>query len=173
MSYLVFGLLLTYTWDSISGALEPQFFAALLKGLQIDPSSLPGDRDDRSTWPALAGLFRKTFRSKTRAEWERIFDGTDACCTPILGQEELEDAGFDQRPIVGLKESPAKAIAQGVEHVAQGQGIGVEGQGWTSMGLSPGDGGEELLGKWMGWSRGRQYEVKDGGLVLQQQRSRL
>ncbi|KAL9091322.1 MAG: hypothetical protein Q9165_004956 [Trypethelium subeluteriae] len=155
------------------GALEPQFFAALLKGLRIDPSSLPGKREDRSTWPALADLFTKTFKYKPRAEWEQIFDGTDACCTPVLSQAELEAAGFDQRPIVTLKNTPAKAIIQNAKDVAQGQGIGVEGQGWTSIGLSPGEGGEELLAKWMGWRRGRHYKVENGGLVLQQQQSKL
>ncbi|KAI9654978.1 MAG: hypothetical protein M1821_005731 [Bathelium mastoideum] len=155
------------------GALEPQFFAALLQGLQIDPSSLPGDRNDRSTWPALADLFTRVFKTKTRAEWEQVFDGTDACCTPILDQAELEDSGYDQRPIVTLKDSPAKAITERAKHVAQGQGIGVEGQGWNSTGLSPGEGGEDLLGEWMGWKRGRQYEVRDGGLVLQPHQSKL
>ena len=47
---------------------------------------------------------------------------------------------------------------------SEGQGIGVEGNGWTSKGLSPGSGGEEVLAQWMGWSRGRHYEVKQGGL---------
>jgi alpha-methylacyl-CoA racemase len=30
--------------------------------------------------------------------------------------------------------------------------------------LSPGSGGEEVLAQWMGWSRGRHYEVNEGGL---------
>jgi alpha-methylacyl-CoA racemase len=49
--------------------------------------------------------------------------------------------------------------------VCEGQGIGVEGEGWQSKGLAPGVGGEEVLAKWMGWRRGRQYDVVGGGLV--------
>ncbi|KAI9708399.1 MAG: hypothetical protein M1820_004103 [Bogoriella megaspora] len=151
------------------GALEPQFFAALLKGLQIDPNSLPGKREDRKAWSAIADLFTQKFKSKSRSEWEQIFDGTDACCVPVLTQYELESSGFDQRPAVTLKESPSLAISSVARLASQGQGIGVEGDGWTSRGLSPGDGGEELLARWLGWKRGSQYDVRDGGLVLRQQ----
>ncbi|KAK5012150.1 hypothetical protein LTR60_004532 [Cryomyces antarcticus] len=149
------------------GALEPQFFAALLKGLDIDPASLPGPREDRDTWPALADLFTRTFKSKARAEWEAIFDGTDACCTPVLTYPELERGGFDQRPPVTLKGSPGIAIADGENDrpAAEGVGIGIEGDGWVSKGLPPGKDGEEKLAKWMGWIRGRQYDLVDGGLV--------
>lgn len=149
------------------GALEPQFFAALLKGLKIGEEQLGGKRDDRRTWSGMRELFTKTFKSKSRDEWEAIFDGTDACCTPVFGQRELENAGFDQRPIVTLSNSPGYAMQDGEAEerdVREGQGIGIEGNGWTSKGLSPGSGGEEVLAQWMGWSRGRQYEVKQGGL---------
>lgn len=149
------------------GALEPQFFAALLKGMGIEAKSIGGKRDDRRTWPAMRELFRKTFKSRTRDEWEDIFDGTDACCTPVFEQAELEKAGFDQRPIVTLKNSPGYAIQDGEAEgrpAAEGQGIGIEGSGWTTKGLRPGAGGEEVLAQWMGWSRGRHYDVREGGL---------
>jgi alpha-methylacyl-CoA racemase len=148
--------------------LEPQFFAQLLKGLGIKTSDLSGPREDRTTWPALRHLFTNTFKSKSRSEWEKIFDDTDACCTPVLTQDELEDNSYDQRPIVTLKDSPAKAISEGdadTRPVCEGQGIGVEGDGWRSKGLSPGVGGEEVLARWMGWRKGRQYDVVGGGLV--------
>jgi alpha-methylacyl-CoA racemase len=67
-----------------------------------------------------------------------------------------------------LKDSPAKAISEGdadTRPVCEGQGIGVEGDGWRSKGLSPGVGGEEVLARWMGWRKGRQYDVVGGGLV--------
>lgn len=151
------------------GALEPQFYAALLKGLGILEADLGGKRDDRATWPKQRELFTQTFRSKSRDEWEAIFDGTDACCTPVLEHHELRKAGHDQRPIVTLKASPGYALQEGEAEgrpPAEGQGIGVEGDGWTSKGLRPGEGGEEVLGQWMGWARGRHYEVVEGGLGL-------
>lgn len=151
----------------LRGALEPQFFAALLKGLEIESSALQGPREDRDTWPSLKELFTRNFLSKDRAEWEAIFDGTDACCTPILTHQELEEGGYDQRPIVTLRDTPSRAISDAEPEgrpAAQGQGIGVDGEGWSSKGLRPGDGGEEILAQWMGWRRGRHYEMINGGL---------
>ncbi|KAF2788079.1 CoA-transferase family III [Melanomma pulvis-pyrius CBS 109.77] len=148
------------------GAIEPQFYAALLKGLSLSPSNIP-DRDDRAQWPALTSLLTKTFLTKTRDEWAAIFDGTDACCTPVLTHADLESQGFDQRPAVTLKSTPAYAIAEGEDGrpAAVGQGIGWTGSGWSEGGLKPGDGGEQTLGQWLGWSKGRQYDVEGGGLV--------
>jgi alpha-methylacyl-CoA racemase len=69
------------------GALEPQFYAALLKGLQIAEGDLP-DRWDRANWAVLAGRFEATFRAKSRDAWAEIFAATDACVTPILSLAE-------------------------------------------------------------------------------------
>jgi len=149
------------------GPLEPQFFAALLKGLEIDPSEFGGPREDRKTWPKMKEVFSTKFQSKDRAEWESIFDGTDACCTPVLTQDELKKSGYDQRPIVTLRDSPGRAISETEADnrpAAEGQGIGTEGEGWSSEGMRPGDGGEEMLAKWMGWKLGRHYDMVNGGL---------
>ncbi|KAF2845130.1 alpha-methylacyl-CoA racemase-like protein [Plenodomus tracheiphilus IPT5] len=149
------------------GAIEPQFYAALLHGLQLKPSDLPGNRDNRADWPVLTSFFTRIFKSKTRAEWEAIFDGTDACCTPVLTQADLEQRGFDQRPAVTLRSTPGLAITEGGDErsAAEGQGIGWEGSGWVEKGLKPGEGGEETIQRWMGWRRGRHYDEVDGGLV--------
>jgi alpha-methylacyl-CoA racemase len=69
------------------GAIEPQFYQRLLQGLGLDGDSLPHQMD-RSKWGETRELFAKTFASKTRTEWTRIFDGTDACVAPILGLDE-------------------------------------------------------------------------------------
>ncbi|KAJ4293503.1 hypothetical protein N0V90_008786 [Kalmusia sp. IMI 367209] len=150
------------------GAIEPQFYAALLKGLGLKPEDLPGDRDNRADWVKLTDFFTGVFKGKTRTEWEAIFDGTDACCTPVFTNAELEAQGFDQRPAVTLASTPGHAIQEGDSGrpAAVGQGIGIEGSGWSEKGLVPGVGGEETLGRWLGWTRGRQYDVEDEGLVL-------
>ncbi|KAK5166480.1 uncharacterized protein LTR77_008023 [Saxophila tyrrhenica] len=157
------------------GALEPQFFAALLKGMGIEESAIGGNRMDKGTWKKQAEMYTAKFKEKTRAEWEKIFDGTDACCTPVITQRELEKDGFDQRPVVTLKSSPSLAMADSDledRPVAEGQGIGITGNGWESKGMSPSDGGEEILSIWMGWVKGRHYEVKDGALEFVERGSR-
>ncbi|CAN9504527.1 unnamed protein product [Ophioblennius macclurei] len=70
------------------GALEPQFYAQLLKGLGLADADLP-DQNDFSDWPELRRVFTERFASKTQAEWSEIFDGTDACVTPVLSFDDV------------------------------------------------------------------------------------
>lgn len=69
------------------GAIEPQFYAQLLAGLEIDPEGLPFQMDPAGQ-DTLKKLFTEKFRSKTRDEWAAIFTGTDACVTPVLTFDE-------------------------------------------------------------------------------------
>ncbi len=69
------------------GALEPQFYAALLAGLGLADAGLPGQHD-RNGWPVLRERFAATFAGRTRAEWEQVFAGTDACVSPVLNPAE-------------------------------------------------------------------------------------
>jgi alpha-methylacyl-CoA racemase len=65
------------------GALEEQFYAALLEGLGLaGDESLP-DRTDPRQWPALHERFTEAFGRRTRAEWWSVFEGTDACVAPV------------------------------------------------------------------------------------------
>ncbi|KQS66791.1 carnitine dehydratase [Modestobacter sp. Leaf380] len=65
------------------GALEEQFYAALLTGLGLaDDATLP-DRADPAAWPALRERFTEVFAGRTRDEWWRVFAGTDACVAPV------------------------------------------------------------------------------------------
>ncbi|KAK2048895.1 CoA-transferase family III [Colletotrichum somersetense] len=152
------------------GALEPQFFRALIIGLGLAGKGWEESRFDRRRWGELRDIFTNIFRSRTRSEWEAVFDGTDACCTPVLEYHELE-AGVgregDQRPAVTLLETPCLAVDEGKAGDARrGQGPGVEGGGYAGVALTPGEGGEEALEAWLGWKRGRDFEVRDGAWVL-------
>ncbi|HEX2679638.1 MAG TPA: CaiB/BaiF CoA-transferase family protein [Polyangiales bacterium] len=69
------------------GAIEPQFYAELLRRLELEPASLP-PQFERTSWPAMKQRFAEIFRRKTRAEWTRIFDGSDACVAPVLSMGE-------------------------------------------------------------------------------------
>jgi alpha-methylacyl-CoA racemase len=79
----------TYTcadgrWIAV-GALEPQFYAQFLEGLGLDPEGedLPPQLD-RSGWPRLRARFTEVIVTRTRDEWADVFEGTDACVTPVL-----------------------------------------------------------------------------------------
>ncbi|WP_245734600.1 CaiB/BaiF CoA transferase family protein [Nocardioides exalbidus] len=62
------------------GALEPQFWAALVERIGVD---LP-DRDDPANAGAIRDALTARFRERTQAEWSEVFDGTDACVAPVV-----------------------------------------------------------------------------------------
>ncbi|KAI0969707.1 CoA-transferase family III domain-containing protein [Xylaria arbuscula] len=152
------------------GALEPQFYAALVKGLGLAHRDWVPTRADRDTWPAMRADFTAVFKSKTRREWEDVFDGTDACCLPVLEYTELENSlsrGGDQRPAVTLRGTPCLAVdGDAKDQSLQGQGAGVPGNGYEPHPLRLGEGGEEVLKEWFGFAKGQDFQVEKGGLVL-------
>jgi alpha-methylacyl-CoA racemase len=66
------------------GALEPQFWAELLRRLGLDGGDLPA-QPDRDGWPLLRERLAALFRTRTREEWCELLAGTDACVAPVLG----------------------------------------------------------------------------------------
>ncbi|XP_026855189.2 alpha-methylacyl-CoA racemase isoform X2 [Electrophorus electricus] len=72
------------------GAIEPQFYDQLIHGLGLKAADLPNQMSI-SDWPELKRTFTQVFAKKTQAEWSDIFDGTDACVTPVL---PLDEAGL-------------------------------------------------------------------------------
>ena len=67
------------------GALEPQFYAALLDGLGL---SFDTDQLDRTGWPAQREALTRAFATRTRDEWCDHFSGRNACVSPVLGLDE-------------------------------------------------------------------------------------
>lgn len=76
-------------WVAV-GAIEPQFYGELLRGLEVDPADLP-PQNDRSGWPALRELFTRVFGSQPRDHWIEVFGDTDACVTPVLSLTEATE----------------------------------------------------------------------------------
>lgn len=72
------------------GPLEPQFFAELIARAGIDDAQR-ADQTDPARWPERREDYAAIFRQKTRDEWTAIFDGTDACATPVLTWSEAAD----------------------------------------------------------------------------------
>lgn len=116
------------------GALEPQFYSLLLKGLGFSPDELPSVLD-REQWPVLKLHFEKRFKEKTRDEWSAIFSGTDACVTPVLNFSEIESKhlsknGSGPLPAPALSRTPAvagtssPALGEHTEQVLAELGLG-------------------------------------------------
>jgi len=68
-------------------AIEPKFFAELLRRLEIDPTALPR-QDERARWPEGKEKLAAKFKTKTRDEWVALFAGGDACVAPVLSLAE-------------------------------------------------------------------------------------
>lgn len=76
-------------WIAV-GALEARFFELLAERTGLSRTDFP-DHMDRSKWPALRAAFTRIFASRTREDWCRIFEGSDACVSPVLTLTEAPD----------------------------------------------------------------------------------
>jgi alpha-methylacyl-CoA racemase len=65
------------------GAIEPQFYAAMLAGLGLDAADLP-PQNDTARWPELRAVLTETFARRDRDYWTKVFADSDACVTPVL-----------------------------------------------------------------------------------------
>jgi len=70
------------------GAIEPQFYAAMLAGLGLDAADLP-PQNDVTRWPELRAVFTETFAARDRDHWAKVFAESDACVTPVLAFGEV------------------------------------------------------------------------------------
>jgi alpha-methylacyl-CoA racemase len=70
------------------GALEPEFYDAFLERLGLDGNLLRDSRTVPSSWQRMRELVAGAIANRTRDEWTAIFDGSDACVTPVLAPEE-------------------------------------------------------------------------------------
>jgi alpha-methylacyl-CoA racemase len=68
-------------------SIEGRFHAELLRLLKIDLATLP-DQRDRSGWPKVKAMLAERFRTRTRADWCALLEGTDACFAPVLSMDE-------------------------------------------------------------------------------------
>lgn len=100
------------------GALESQFYEILVEKLNID-----GLSEQWSDFDWKKKILKAVFKTKTRDEWCKIFDGTDACVTPVLEAYEApnhphnkERESFDvlENGIVAPKPAPKLSRTPGV-----------------------------------------------------------
>ncbi|MGB2851605.1 MAG: CaiB/BaiF CoA-transferase family protein [Solirubrobacterales bacterium] len=71
------------------GAIEPQFYAELLRLLEVDPADFP--QMDRERWPELKLRFTEIFATKTREEWVEILEPAEACGTAVYGIDDAPE----------------------------------------------------------------------------------
>jgi len=69
------------------GPIEPQFHAVLIAKLGLGEEEFAG-RWNPVHWPRLRARLEAAFRSRSRDEWCKLFDGSDACVAPVLDLDE-------------------------------------------------------------------------------------
>ena len=77
------------------GPIESAFFAEFIERLGL-PEGEFAERMNPANWPAHGILIQAAFRQKTRAEWEAVFEGSDACVTPVLSLSEAPQHPHNQ-----------------------------------------------------------------------------
>ena len=94
------------------GAIEPRFYAELIQRMGLAHATLPAQYD-RAQWPELRRHFAQVFAAKTRDEWSDIFDGSDACFSPVLTFAEARDHSHNiarhSHATIGNVDQPAPA----------------------------------------------------------------
>jgi len=65
------------------GPIEPRFYAGFLERVGLAGEDLPS-QNDPSGWPRLRERFAALFRTRTRAQWCELLEGSDACFAPVL-----------------------------------------------------------------------------------------
>jgi len=94
------------------GAIEPQFYRQLLERCGIDDPHF-ATQWEQAEWPALRAKLAKVFRTRTRAQWCELLEGSDACFAPVLSMTEAADhphnraRGTFARPDGVLQPAPA------------------------------------------------------------------
>jgi alpha-methylacyl-CoA racemase len=88
------------------GALERSFFQALWTGLAL--GDVP-DHMNAANWPQIGTKLAAAFGTRPRDAWATLFQGTDACVTPVLDPDEIwNDAQIRKRhPSGGPRNVPA------------------------------------------------------------------
>jgi alpha-methylacyl-CoA racemase len=122
------------------GALEPQFYAALLDVMELDQSELP-DQMERNEWPSMKRRFEEVFRTRTRSEWISRSEGRDACLTPVLS---MADAPFHAHAV----ERGAYVSVSEVTQPAPAPRFSVTPSSTPREPRIPGEGGRDALHEW-------------------------
>lgn len=73
-------------WVTLA-SIEPPFYAALLRALELDPTRFRSQMDPRH-WASLRADVAAAIRRRTRDEWSALLEGSDVCFAPVLDFDE-------------------------------------------------------------------------------------
>jgi alpha-methylacyl-CoA racemase len=82
-------------WVAV-GALEPQFYRALLEKLGLADDEAIQAYLDPATWPAIRERFNAKFAERSRDDWHELFADSDCCVAPVLSMREAREDGHNR-----------------------------------------------------------------------------
>lgn len=69
------------------GSTEASFYLNTVRLLGLNPEDFAGQHD-KAGWPRMKQAFAAAFKTKTRDQWCQVFDGAEACLSPVLSLVE-------------------------------------------------------------------------------------
>jgi len=143
-------------WIAV-GAIEPQFYAALLEVMDLRAGNLP-DRDDPANWGELKERFAAVFATRTRDEWTARAAGRDACLAPVLTPLEAptHEHNVARRSFLDLQGVPQPAPAPRFSDTALAE---------PAPPSHPGDDTAAALSEW-GFTEDEATALVDTGVVV-------
>jgi alpha-methylacyl-CoA racemase len=82
-------------WVAV-GALEPQFYAALLEKLGLAGDAAIQAHLDPTAWPAIRERFTAKFAERSRDDWHELFADSDCCVAPVLSMRGAREDGHNR-----------------------------------------------------------------------------
>ncbi|KKC25219.1 CaiB/BaiF CoA transferase family protein [Sphingomonas sp. SRS2] len=76
--------------DISVGPIEPQFFDSFMALIGAS-EELREQQSETEGWEAKAEALSDLFAKRPRADWCRLFEGTDACVAPVLSMDDVPD----------------------------------------------------------------------------------
>jgi len=73
------------------GSIEPQFYAELIRLLELGDDAAFANQMDTSSWPDLKVRLGDRFKTRTRDEWCELMEMTDVCFAPVLTLTEAAE----------------------------------------------------------------------------------
>lgn len=93
-------------------ALEPQFYVALLEKLELQDDSGMQAQHDAHQWGAQTTKLAAIFLEKSRADWAKHFDGSEACVAAVLSpQDAAQEPHMKARGTWSVDNGPLQAVA--------------------------------------------------------------
>jgi alpha-methylacyl-CoA racemase len=138
------------------GAIEPQFYALLLKLAGIDDPAFNAQMDARN-WPALTDKLAAVFAARSRDQWCELLEGTDVCFAPVLdmGEAPGHPHNVARATFVELDGVTQPAPAPRFSRTAPEIGIGP---------AQPGQHSAAVLAEW-GWSEAEIAALESQGVI--------